>query len=570
MRLTSPAFSHIPKKNMSVCPCSASPHPWSRVVLSTLAFALSSTLTFAQPSNSTATPEATSPAPVFVSGTGGYHTYRIPSLITTPRGTLLAFAEGRQAGSSDAGNIDLLLRRSFDNGHTWQAVQTVWDDQAHTCGNPCPVFDRDTGTLWLFMTWNHGRDTEADIIAQRSRDQRRVFVTGSTNDGATWSAPREITAAVKPTHWTWYATGPGAGIQIEHGPHRGRLVIPCDHIEATSCRYFSHVLFSDDHGRTWQLGGSSPRDQVNECEVVELEDSQLLLNMRNYDPAQRVRQQAISHDAGLTWTDQRLVPELIEPICQASIRRVRWPVHDQPGVILFSNPASERRERMTVRASFDNGRTWPAHRLIDPRPSAYSCLATLPDGTVGLLYETGERGPYESITFTRFPVSFITGTRQSDAIRPGEVWLDTDGHPIQAHSAGILHHQGVFYWYGENKSAPNDPPDGRNLDRIPVIGVSAYSSRDLVHWKNEGLVLKAIPDDPAHDLHPSKVCERPKVLFNARTKQFVMWWHMDTADYLAARAGVAVADHPTGPFRYLRSFRPHQRPALPRHEPPPR
>ncbi len=143
-------------------------------------------------------------------------------------------------------------------------------------------------------------------------------------------------------------------------------------------------------------------------------------------------------------------------------------------------------------------------------------------------------------------------------IHPGQPWLDTDGQPIQAHSAGILFHNGVYYWYGENKSAPNDPPDaqGRQLDRVPVIGVSAYSSRDLVRWKNEGLVLKAVPDDPAHDLHPSKVCERPKVLFSARTKQFVMWWHMDTADYLAARAGVAVADRPTGPFRYLRSFRP--------------
>jgi hypothetical protein len=146
----------------------------------------------------------------------------------------------------------------------------------------------------------------------------------------------------------------------------------------------------------------------------------------------------------------------------------------------------------------------------------------------------------------------------STLIRPGEVWRDTDGEVIQAHSAGLLYHDGAYYWYGENKAAPNDPPVAGKpgLDRVPILGVSCYRSRDLVTWKNEGLVLRAVPDDPSHDLHPSKVCERPKVLYHAATQRFVMWWHMDSADYLAARAGVAVAERPTGPFRYQRSFRP--------------
>ena len=162
--------------------------------------------------------------PVYVSGQDGYHTYRIPSLLVTPRGTLLAFAEGRKQGSGDAGDIDLLLKRSPDLGRTWEAAQTVWDDGPNTCGNPCPVVDRETGTLWLLLTWNRGDDAEHQIIAQQSRDTRRVFVTRSTDDGLTWSAPREITGSVKLTNWTWYATGPGAGIPIEHGAHRGRLV----------------------------------------------------------------------------------------------------------------------------------------------------------------------------------------------------------------------------------------------------------------------------------------------------------------------------------------------------------
>lgn len=344
---------------------------------------------------------------VYTSGQGGYHTYRIPSLLVTTRGSLLAFAEGRKGGRGDAGDIDLLLRRSTDLGKTWQPIQTVWDDGPNTCGNPCPVLDRETGTIWLLLTWNRGDDVEPKIIAQQSRDTRRVFVTSSSDDGVTWSQPREITVDVKQTNWTWYATGPGAGIQIERGPHRGRLLIPCDHIEAGTKHYYSHAIYSDDHGQAFHLGGSTPQHQVNECEVVELTGNRLLLNMRNYDSTQRTRQQAVSADGGLTWTDQRHVPELIEPICQASIRRHSWPSADRPGVLLFSNPASLKRERLTLRASFDDGQTWPVSRLLDARPSAYSCLATLPDGTAGLLYEAGEQSPYENLVYVRFPLDWL-------------------------------------------------------------------------------------------------------------------------------------------------------------------
>ena len=346
---------------------------------------------------------------VFASGGDGYHTCRIPSLLVTARGTLLAFAEGRKRGGGDAGDIDLLLKRSTDQGRTWQPVQTLWDDAANTCGNPCAVLDRDTGTIWLLLTWNRGDDREPLIILEQSKDTRRVFVTSSTNDGTIWSQPREITADVKPTNWTWYATGPGAGIQMEHGPHQGRLVIPCDHIEARTRRYFSHLIYSDDHGQTWKLGGSTPQDQVNECEVVELAGGRLLLNMRNYGRAQKTRQQAVSSDGGLTWTDQRPVADLVEPVCQASIRRHSWPTADRKSVVLFSNPASSaKRERLTIRASYDEGQTWPAVRLLDPRPSAYSCLAVLPDGSVGVLYEAGQKDAYETIVFARFNLDWLT------------------------------------------------------------------------------------------------------------------------------------------------------------------
>jgi hypothetical protein len=143
--------------------------------------------------------------------------------------------------------------------------------------------------------------------------------------------------------------------------------------------------------------------------------------------------------------------------------------------------------------------------------------------------------------------------------KPGEVWLDTAGQPINAHGGGMLFHKGTYYWYGENKGGRTWLPESTKAwdgYRVDVTGIRCYSSKDLLHWKDEGLVLKAAPDDPASDLHPSKVCERPKVVFNPRTKKFVMWMHIDSEDYKAARAGVAVADRATGPFTYLESVRP--------------
>ena len=187
--------------------------------------------------------------PLFSAHKDGYHTYRIPALAVTTKGTVLAFCEGRKGGGGDSGDIDLLVKRSLDQGQTWGDQHVIWDDGTNTCGNPCVVVDRETGTIWLLTTWNRGDDHEGEIIARKSHDTRRVFVTSSTDDGHSWAVPREITTDVKLTNWTWYATGPGGGIQLERGEHKGRLVIPCDHIEAGTKRYFSHVIYSDDHGQ---------------------------------------------------------------------------------------------------------------------------------------------------------------------------------------------------------------------------------------------------------------------------------------------------------------------------------
>jgi lysophospholipase L1-like esterase len=142
------------------------------------------------------------------------------------------------------------------------------------------------------------------------------------------------------------------------------------------------------------------------------------------------------------------------------------------------------------------------------------------------------------------------------SFEPGAVWLDVDGRPIQAHGGGILFDKGTYYWFGENKDVPNTASDKAQLARIDAVGISCYSSKDLLRWKHEGVVLPAVKDDPNHDLSPAGVIERPKVVYNAKTRKYVMWLHVDSADYKKASAGVAVAEKPTGPYRYVGSVRP--------------
>jgi sialidase-1 len=348
--------------------------------------------------------EEVAQAAVFKSGQGGYHTYRIPALIVTTKGTLLAFCEGRKDGRSDAGDIDLLLKRSLDGGKTWQQQRVLWDDGTNTCGNPCPVIDTSSGTIWLLVTHNWGEDTEAKIVDGTSRGTRTVWVTHSSDDGDTWAKPEEITAAVKPKEWTWYATGPGVGIQLKSG----RLVVPCDHKVAGTKVRRSHIILSDDNGKTWKLGGMVGPN-CNESQVIERSDGSLLLNMRSYQANNR-RLVAVSKDAGESFGKPEEDPALIEPACQASIIRYQT----EKGLLLFSNPASTKREKMTVRLSTDDGRTWNYARRLWDGPAAYSCLAVLPDGTIGCLHERGDSGPYEEIVLARFRLDWLKPAREKE------------------------------------------------------------------------------------------------------------------------------------------------------------
>lgn len=344
---------------------------------------------------------------VYRSGEEGYNTFRIPAVVKAASGDLLAFAEGRKNGRSDTGDIDLLLKRSTDGGKTWGALQVLWDDGTNTCGNPCALVDEQTGVIWIFSTHNLGKDTEKAIDHGTATGGRTVWVLQSQDHGATWSKPREITATVKKPEWTWYATGPGIGIQIKHGPHAGRLVLPCDHnTPAGKPGGFtrgSHAIYSDDHGATWQLGGFI-RPGMNECQVAELfgRPGTLLMDMRSYAGRSR-RAQSTSDDGGLTWTAPLDAPALVEPVCQASLLRWETAGAEKAGWLLFSNPADpKKRLHLTVRASADDGATWSRQLELHAGPAAYSCLVALDATTAACFYERGEKQPYETLVFARF------------------------------------------------------------------------------------------------------------------------------------------------------------------------
>jgi sialidase-1 len=320
---------------------------------------------------------------VFVGGREGYITYRIPALAVTREGTVLAFCEGRKTGIADHGDIDLVLKRSTDQGRSWGKLQVIEGAGFQTWGNPAPVVDRETGTIWLLFTLNNDR----------------VLVTNSGDDGASWAEPRDITAAVKPAGWSWYATGPGHAVQLASG----RLLVPCDHREAGVMS--SHVVYSDDHGASWKLGGVLG-PQTDECMAVETAAGRVYLSMRNMLGRQR-RAYAESQDGGLTWSEVRIEEQLIDSTCQASILAL------DRATLLFLNPASAKRENMSLRVSADGGRSWSEPRTIFAGPSAYSDLAILPGPAAGALYENGGLWPYSNITFTRLDREWI------DALGPG-------------------------------------------------------------------------------------------------------------------------------------------------------
>jgi sialidase-1 len=358
--------------------------------------------------------------PVFPPGMNGIARYRIPGIVVTTKGTVLAYSEARRNSSADWGEIEVHLRRSTDGGKTWQEPKhiahsgtrmegnphkkTDGGEREQTVNNPVAIVDRQTGAIEMLYCINYAR----------------CFAMRSTDDGVTWSQPVEITATFEPfrKHYDWkvIATGPGHGIQMKSG----RLVVPIwlaygkegDHKPSAAA-----TIYSDDHGKTWKasdlcLPNEGDLGNPNETMIAELSDGRVMLVARSVSQASR-KIITTSADGATGWTKPVFHEQLWEPICMASIA-----AHpSKPGTLLFSNPHTlaldkdgkevpagrGKRENLCIKLSRDDGKTWPVNKVLDPGKAAYSDLAVLPDGTVLCLYEADT-----SIDCARFNLEWVT------------------------------------------------------------------------------------------------------------------------------------------------------------------
>lgn len=353
---------------------------------------------------------------VFPPGFNGIARYRIPGIVVTTKGTVLAYCEARKNDSKDWGEIEVHLRRSTDGGKTWLPSQHIahkadriegnphnaeGGKHEQTVNNPVAIVDRDTGAIEFLYCANYAR----------------CFSMRSTDDGATWSAPVEITASFEPFRakydWKVIATGPGHGIQMKSG----RLVVPIwlayggigDHKPSAAA-----TIYSDDHGKTWQAGdlclpNEGDLGDPNETMIAELSDGRVMLVSRSVSQASR-KIVTMSADGATGWSKPVFHDQLWEPICMASI------VAHPSGVLLFSNPhtlpldkdgkevpaGKGKRENLSIKLSRDDGKTWAVNKVLEPGKAAYSDLAVLPGGTVLCFYERAD-----SIDCARFNLEWV-------------------------------------------------------------------------------------------------------------------------------------------------------------------
>lgn len=363
---------------------------------------------------------------ILIGGEKGYACYRIPAVITSTNGTILAFCEGRKDSASDSGQIDILVMRSDDNGRSFSDYSVVATQRRSTCGNPSPVIDKSTGTILLLFTKNRAKDDERAIC--EGKGKRSVWITRSSDDGQTWSDPQEITDQVKESDWSWYATGPVHGVQLQND----RIIIPCNHVvkkfgDADNDPHHSHIIYSDDRGKTWKIGGSADSG-TNESTILEAFDGKIYLNSRNHPRSPKTgnfRAVSWSTDYGMSFSPTVHDAYLPEHGCQGSVIRLTSVNTEGTNRVLFCNPApsaplpntppstSIERKNLTVRLSYDECRSWPISRTVNSSFSGYSDLCIAGDGAICCFYERGEESPYEKLTLARFNLDWLTGSRDS-------------------------------------------------------------------------------------------------------------------------------------------------------------
>jgi sialidase-1 len=370
----------------------------------------------------------------------GYACFRIPAVVRTTAGTLLAFAEGRRLNCGDAADIDIVLKRSTDGGRTWGPLRVVTAGGGDTHGNPAPVVDRETGRVLLAETYNTGRTDSASCSVPCDRTPHLQY---SDDDGLTWSAPRDLSDEIRPADWnSWYATGPVHGIQLTRGRHAGRLVLgvntetwsgersergvpPAGGWGRVTANHAA-LIVSDDGGDHWRAGATDSwpiaddgtfRQKPSELTLAERTDGSVLVSGREQDGTDLGhRTQTVSRDGGDSFAAPfRDLPDLYTPQVQGSMLRLG----DR---ILLACPGDpDRRRTMMIRSSYDGGRTWDSvdrGTVVTTDWSGYSDLTRIDRDTVGLMYEGGAVDARDEIRFARFGEDWLQARRGPDPTTP--------------------------------------------------------------------------------------------------------------------------------------------------------
>jgi sialidase-1 len=340
--------------------------------------------------------------PVYVSGNEGYKSFRIPAIIKAPNGDLLAFCEGRVNGAGDFGDIKIVLKRSNDNGKTWSALQIVASNDTLQAGNPAPVVDLTDprfpkGRIFLFYNTGNGHEGEL----RKGHGHRDVFYKTSVDNGKTWSEPTDITLQVNRIYqpeinpkwnfkqdWRSYANTPGHAMQFDKGKYEGRIYIAANHSSGDPKPelrdYKAHGFYTDDHGATFHLSETVPFEGSNESTAAQLTNNSLMMNSRNQTGKYRIV--SLSNDGGETWNTTFVDHNLPDPICEGSLLNIG--TKNGKSVLAFSNnDAIESRDSLTLRISFDEGKTWKKKFLIEPKNTGYSDIVKISKKEIGILYE---------------------------------------------------------------------------------------------------------------------------------------------------------------------------------------